>query len=59
VAKQEIERPREPGGGRLVAREQQGDQLIADLGVGHRRTILEARGDEHGEDVVARVGPAL
>ena len=59
VAEHEIERPREPGRSRLVAGKQKRDQLIADLGVSHRRAILEPSGDEHGEDVVARVGPAL
>ena len=43
--------------------EQQGHELVAQLGVAHRLAVLEAGGDEHREDVLAarevRVGAPL
>ncbi len=42
VTQQEVERPGQPGGRRLVAGEQEGDELIAHLGVLHRSTVGEA-----------------
>ena len=53
VVKQQIERPREAGRGGLVAGEQQGHQLVAELAITHLRAVLEARGQQQGEDVVA------
>ena len=53
VAQEEVERPRQPGGSRLMAREQQRHQLVADLGV------LELGRDQHREDVLARIGAPL
>ena len=53
VAQQQIERPGERRGGRLVAGEQQRDQLVAHLAVAHLAPVLEAGGDEQREDVLA------
>ncbi len=60
---QKVEGPGQPGGGRFVAGEQQRHQLVAQLAVRHLRAVLEARGDQHREDVLAAlelgVGAAL
>ena len=53
VADQALHRPGERGRGGLVAGDQQGQQLVADLGVAHRAAVLVAGGDQHREDVVA------
>ena len=59
MAQQQVEGPREAGGRGLVPREQERHQLVADLRVVHRAAVLEARGHQHREDVLARVGAAL
>jgi hypothetical protein len=53
LADQPLEGPGQGGGGRLVARHQQGQQLIVDLFVAHRRAVLVGRFQQHREDVVA------
>ena len=63
MGQQQLDRPGHRGRGRLVTGEQQGDELVAQLVVGHRLAVLVARADQHREDVVAlgdvRVGAAL
>ena len=54
VAGEQVERPRERGRRRLVAREQERHQLVADLAVLHPTAVLEAGGDQQRADVVAR-----
>ena len=53
VAQQQVEAPGERGRCRLVAGEQQGHQLVAQLAVLHRPAVLESRRDQGREDVVA------
>ena len=53
VAEDQVEGPGEAGRGRLVAGEQQGHQLVAEVGVGEALAVLEAGEDQRGEDVVA------
>ena len=53
VADQPLDRPGERRRRRLVAGDQQGEQLVVDLGVAHRRAVLVAGGDQQREDVVA------
>ena len=53
VVQHEIERPRQPGGGRLVPGEQEGEQLVADLAVGEADAVLVAGRQQAGEHVVA------
>ena len=52
-AQQALERPRQPGGGGLVARGEQRHQLVAQLHVGHRRAVLVSRREQQRENVVA------
>ena len=63
MAQKQVEGPGERRRRGLVAGEQQGHQLVAQLGVAHRLAVLEAGGDEHREDVLAacevRVGAPL
>ena len=56
MAHDALERPAERGRGRLVAGEQQRHQLVAQLGVGQRLSVLVARGEQQREDVVALGG---
>ena len=61
VPQQQVERPRERRRGRLVPGDEQGDQLVAQLDVGHRPALLVARLEQDREHVVALgdvVGPA-
>ena len=53
VADQPLDRPGERRRRRLVAGDQQGEELVVDLGVAHRRAVLVAGGDQQREDVVA------
>ncbi len=53
VAHQPLPGPRERVRGRLVAGEDQGEQLVADFFVVHRLALLGARLQEQGEDVAA------
>ena len=55
AAEEPVERPRQRGRGRLVAGEQERDELVAQLVLVQRRAVLVARLDEHREDVVALV----
>ena len=55
VAGEPLERPRERRRGRLLARHQHRDQLVADLAVGHRRAVGAAGLDQEREQVVAEV----
>jgi hypothetical protein len=59
VPHEEVERPRQARRRRFVPRDQQGHELIADLGVVHRLAVLEACRHEHREDVLARVRATL
>ena len=54
VAGQQVERPGQAGGGRLVPGQQQRHQLVADLAVAHRGAVLEARLGEQRADVGPR-----
>ena len=54
VAGEPLERPRQRGRRRLVAGDQQRHELVAQLGVGHRRAVvLVAGAEQHREHVVA------
>ena len=55
VAAQLVERPGQRGRGRLVAGEQQGDQLVAELGVGERVAASVGHADQPGQHVGALV----
>src|SRR5436853_6305297 len=61
LADELLEGPGEGGGGGLVAGDQQRHQLVADLLLAHRRTVLVARFEQDREEVdaVAALGPAL
>src|SRR4051812_24279208 len=48
-----LEAPRERRGGRLVPGDEQRDELVAQLAVGHRPAGLVARREQHGHHVVA------
>jgi hypothetical protein len=52
------ERPAQGGGGRLVSRDEQGEQLIAQLAVRQRNAVVGSRSHEQREDVgpLAEVG---
>ncbi len=58
-AQQALERPGEPGGGGLVAGGEEREQLVAQLGVGHRRAVLVPRLEQQREHVVALLLAAL
>src|SRR5262249_51193232 len=47
------EGPGETGGRGLVAGDEQSDQLVAQLAVGHRVAVLVAREEQHRADVLA------
>ena len=53
VVQQQVERPRQPGGGGLVAGHEQGEELVADLAVGQPATLLISCEQQRREDVVA------
>ncbi len=53
LAQQPLERPRQRGGRRLVAGDEEGEQLVADLLLAHRRAVLVAGRQQHREHVVA------
>ena len=59
VADEQVERPGQAGRGRLVAGDEQGHQLVADLDVGHLRAVLEAGLDEQRADVGAGLPASL
>ena len=54
-AQQPLERPADRGGRRLVTGQQDRDQLVSELAVGQRVAIVVTRGQQHAEDVAARV----
>jgi hypothetical protein len=53
LAHEALDRPGQRGRGRLVAGRQQGHELVAQLGVGHRLALLVAGEQQHREHVVA------
>ena len=59
MPREEVPGPGERDRRGLVAGEQQGDHLVAELPIGHRAALLVAPFEEHGEQVppVARVSP--
>jgi hypothetical protein len=58
VAKQQLERERQRGGGRLIASGHGGEQLVADLRVGQGASVLITRREQHREHVGAGSGIA-
>jgi hypothetical protein len=54
-AQQPLECPPDRRRGRFVAREQEGDQLVAELAIGQRVARFVSGGEQHGEDVLAQV----
>ena len=59
VPQQALDRPGEPGRGRLVAGAENRDQLVAELGVAHRAAVLVAGGEQQREHVVEDALPRL
>ena len=57
-AQQPLERPRERVGGRLVAREHECQELVAELLIGHRRAVLVARREQQRENIRAALDVA-
>ena len=55
VADEPLPRPGQRVGGRLVAREDEREQLVAELAVGQRLAVLGARLQQQREDVAALV----
>ena len=53
MADQALNGPGQPGGGGLVASHQQSHQLIAQLTVGHRRTVLVLGRQHQRQDVLS------
>lgn len=55
AAHEQIDGERERGGGRLVARREHGEELVAQLLLGERRAVLVAGAQEQGQDIGALV----
>ena len=53
MAAETLDRPGERGRGRLVAGDEQGEQLVTHLFVAHRAAVPVSGADQHREDVVA------
>ena len=53
MAHQQISRPRQRRRRRLVAGQEQRDELVAQLLVAHRAAVLEARARQQRQDVLA------
>ena len=54
-----VDRPGERDAGRLVSREDQRQELVADLAIAHRAAVVVARAQHEAEDVVAAAVTAL
>ena len=58
-AQKALERPSDRRRGRFVPREQDRDQLVAQLSIRQRIAVLVAGGQQQGQDVVARVAVGI